>query len=303
MLREVLEGLRPGPGAVVVDCTFGRGGHALALLRRVQPGGRVIGLDRDPEAVAAGSRLALAHQGLQVVHAPFGALAAVVQEQGVLGQVNAVLIDLGVSSPQLDAPERGFSIRHDGPLDMRMDPGHGESAAQWLAAVDERDLARVLRTLGEERAAPRIARAIVRARAKGAIGTTRQLAEVVAAAVPGGARRRHHPATRCFQAIRMHVNRELEELESALPQTLRVLAPGGRLAVISFHSLEDRIVKRFMRDPLGRGPQPRHLPVPARLDAPPLRPVAGLQRPGDEEVQVNVRARSARLRVAERCAP
>jgi 16S rRNA (cytosine1402-N4)-methyltransferase len=283
---------------VYVDCTFGRGGHSGALLERVGPGGRVIGLDRDPEAAAAARRWAQADPRLIARTAAFSALAVEAEALGVAGAVDGVLFDLGVSSPQLDTPERGFSFLRDGPLDMRMDPTVGPSAAEWINAATQAEIARVLRDYGEEPGAGRIAAAIVRARP---ISTTRELAEAIERALPRSGRDRH-PATLTFQAIRIFLNRELEELESALPQSLEVLRPGGRLAVISFHSLEDRRVKRFIRDQTRGDPFPRDLPVAASALRPRLRPVGRAVHAGAAEVEANPRARSAVLRVAEKIA-
>lgn len=284
---------------VLVDGTFGRGGHARVLLERIGETGRVIAIDRDPEAVAAGRALAERDPRLSIRHAGFGSLAEVVGGLGLLGQVDGVLLDLGVSSPQFDTAERGFSFRLDGELDMRMDPGQGESAAEWLSRASHGEIAGVLRRLGEERYAGRIASAILRERARRPIRTTGQLAALIEAARPGHERGRH-PATRSFQAIRIYINRELEELEQALARMIEVLAPGGRMAVISFHSLEDRRVKRFIRDQARGDEYPPGLPVRAADIRPWLRPVGRPVRPGEAEVQENPRARSAVLRVAER---
>jgi len=303
MLDEVVEAVAPRPGGRYVDCTFGRGGHTRAVPDRIGPAGRVLVMDRDPQAVAVARRLARSDPRLSVHHARFGDVGAIVSAAGLAGRVDAVLMDLGVSSPQLDRPERGFSFLNDGPLDMRMDPGAGASAAEWLASASEREIGRVLRELGEERAARRIARAVVAERNRGApIATTRRLAAIVARAVRGGGvRARVHPATRTFQAIRLHVNDELGELERALAATPHLLAPGGRLVVLSFHSLEDRIVKRFMRGDGTASEHPRRLPIP---DAPrPARvmpPLMRARRPCESEIAANPRARSAVLRVAER---
>lgn len=256
----------------------------------------MIGLDRDPEAVAAARRWAETDPRLVVRAAPFSALAREAADLGVAGKVDGVLFDLGVSSPQLDAPERGFSFLREGPLDMRMDPGAGPSAGEWLDTADEAEIVSVLRSYGEEPQARRIAAAIVRARP---IATTRELAAVIEQAVPRRARD-HHPATLTFQAIRIFINRELEELDSVLPQCLDVLRPGGRLAVISFHSLEDRRVKRFIRDEARGDPYPRDLPVAAAALHPRLHPVGRAVRATEEEVRENPRARSAVLRVAEK---
>ena len=303
MLDEVLEAVAPRPGGRYVDCTFGRGGHTRAVLDRIGPAGRVLAMDRDPQAVAVARGLARSDRRLSVHHARFGEVGAIVSAAGLAGRIDAVLMDLGVSSPQLDRPERGFSFLHDGPLDMRMDPGAGTSAAEWLASASEREIGRVLREFGEERAARRIARAVVVERNRGApIATTRRLAAIVARAVRGGGgRARVHPATRTFQAIRLHVNDELGELERALAATPHLLAPGGRLVVLSFHSLEDRIVKRFMRGDGTAPERPRRLPIPgASRSARVMSPLMRARRPGEGEVAANPRARSAVLRVAER---
>ena len=291
LVEAVLEGLAPGRAACVVDCTFGRGGHTGAVLSRMGPTGRVVALDRDPDAVRAGRRL---HDPrLEVVHSRFDALRSICEERDLAGRIDGVLFDLGVSSAQIEDPARGFSIRAKGPLDMRMDPGEGEPLGAWLARVPERELAGVIARFGEERHARRIAGAIVRARP---LETTTDLA----AAVERTALARDaaiHPATRTFQALRIHVNREIECLEAALPAAVDVLRPGGRLAVISFHSLEDRVAKRFLRTQSREAPGPRGLPPLCR---PRLRIVANRVRPSPEEVAVNPRARSAVLRVAER---
>ena len=303
MLDEVVEAVAPRPGGRYVDCTFGRGGHTRAVLERIGSAGRVLAMDRDPQAVAAARELARSDSRLSVHHARFGELGEIVSAAGLAGSVDAVLMDLGVSSPQLDQPERGFSFLNDGPLDMRMDTGAGMSAAEWLSSASEQEIGRVLRELGEERAARRIARAVVAERRRGApIATTRRLAALVASVVRGGgARSRVHPATRTFQAIRVHVNDELGELERGLAATPDVLAPGGRLVVLSFHSLEDRIVKRFMRGDGAVSAHPRRLPVvhasrPARA----MTPLMRARRPSAGEVAANPRARSAVLRLAER---
>ena len=303
MLEEVVDALAPRSGGRYVDCTFGRGGHARALLDRIGPAGRILAIDRDPQAVAAARELAGSDPRISIRHARFGDIGTVVDAADLRGRIDAVLMDLGVSSPQIDEPGRGFSLLSDGPLDMRMDPATGASAAEWLARASEREIARVLRELGEERAARRVARAIVRERTRGVpIASTGRLAAVVAGAVRGGgARSRAHPATRTFQAIRMHVNDELGELGRGLAQVPHLLVPGGRLVVLSFHSLEDRVVKRFMRDRGGASVHPRHLPI---LDAPPtggaMTPIGRARRPHEDEIAGNPRARSAVLRVAER---
>lgn len=284
---------------VYVDGTFGRGGHARALLARLGPEGRLIAVDRDPEACAAGQKLAATDRRLSVLHARFSQLAHVVADLGLLGRINGLLLDLGVSSPQLERLERGFSFSADGPLDMRMDPSAGESAAQWLARAQEAEIARVLRTYGEERFAKRIARAICIGRASRPIETTAQLAALCERTVPTREPGKH-PATRTFQALRIQINDELDELRNLLDRVCDLLATGGRLVVISFHSLEDRIVKRFIRDE-SRGPRvPKRLPLTDDRIQRRLRPVDGAVRPSEEEVRANPRARSAVLRAAER---
>ena len=298
---EVLAGLAIRPDGRYCDGTFGRGGHTAAILAALGPAGRVVAIDRDPEAVREGQRRFAGESRLTLVRGSFGPLEERVRAAGLAGELDGVLLDLGVSSPQLDEARRGFSFMQDGPLDMRMDNEAGQSATQWLAKAGERDIATVLRELGEERFARRIARAIVAARATAPIERTGQLAAVVAAAVPTREPGKH-PATRTFQAIRIHVNRELEQLESALPQAVRLLAPGGRLCVISFHSLEDRIVKRFIRREEQGDPVYAGLPDVPPHARPRLRRVGAKVVPGEAELAANPRARSAVLRVAERLA-
>lgn len=301
LLEEVLDALQIKQDGLYVDGTFGRGGHAAALLERLQSEGRVLAFDKDPAALAFAASRFNKEPRLIMRRGSFGDLRAVVTELGWQGKVDGILLDLGVSSPQLDDAGRGFSFLNDGPLDMRMDPDSGTSAADWLAGASVEEIADVLWRYGEERHSRRIARAIVARRDAVPLRTTRQLAELIASAVPGREGRKH-PATRSFQAIRIFINRELQDLESVLPQAVDVLAPGGRLAVISFHSLEDRIVKRFIRDQQ-RGPQlPPDLPVVPEAYVPRLRAVGKAVRPGEQEVRINPRARSAVLRVAERVA-
>jgi 16S rRNA (cytosine1402-N4)-methyltransferase len=299
LLGEVLEALAVRPDGFYVDATFGRGGHSRAVLERLGERGTLLAIDRDPQAVAAAREQLGADPRAQIVHAPFSSLSEVLAGTG--READGILLDLGVSSPQLDDAARGFSFLRDGPLDMRMDPGCGESAAQWLAQAGEREIAMVIARLGEDRYARRIARAIVAARAEAPIDTTGRLADVVSRAVPTREPGKH-PATRTFQALRIHVNRELEELEQVLPQAVGSLAPGGRLAVISFHSLEDRMVKRFLRRAAQDDPAWAGLPaVPAHARAT-LRLVGRAVFPSEEEVAANPRARSAVLRTAERVA-
>lgn len=297
LLQEAVDALQIRENGIYVDGTFGRGGHSRHILQRLGPEGRLIALDKDPVAVASAREIKDAR--FAIVHSAFTNLSEVLHGLGI-GKVDGVLLDLGVSSPQLDDAGRGFSFRFDAPLDMRMDTSRGKTAAEWLAAVDEDELGEVIRDYGEERFAKQIARKIVAARKEQSINTTRQLSEIVAGAVrtrePG-----QHPATRTFQAIRIHLNRELEELEHILPQCVDALKEEGRLAVISFHSLEDRMVKRFMRDMAQGDKFPRNLPVRA-IDVPQgkMRLIGRAVRASPEEVENNPRARSAVLRVAER---
>lgn len=297
LLEEAVAALSVREDGIYVDATFGRGGHSRAILARLGPGGRVFAFDRDPLAVRAGG--AINDPRFRIVHAPFSALTSSLAGQGI-DHVHGVLLDLGVSSPQLDEGSRGMSFRVDAPLDMRMDTSRGVTAAQWLAEATVGRITEVLRDYGEERFAHAIAKAVVAARAGQPVATTGQLAAIVEKAVrtrePG-----QHPATRTFQALRILVNQELEELSLVLPQCVDRLSPGGRLVVISFHSLEDRIVKRFMRDH-ARPPQlPSRLPLRAdQLPRPQLAVVGKPCRPSPAEVACNPRARSAVMRVAER---
>jgi 16S rRNA (cytosine1402-N4)-methyltransferase len=301
LLDEVLAGLAVKADGRYCDATFGRGGHAAAILAQLGPAGRLCAIDRDPEAIAAGRERFAAEPRLTLVRGSFGQLEERVRAAGWEGGLQGVLLDLGVSSPQLDEARRGFSFMQDGPLDMRMDNESGLSAAQWLGRAGEREIADVLFKLGEEKFSRRIARAIVAARAATPIVTTRQLADIVAGAVPTREPGKH-PATRTFQAVRIHVNRELEEAEAALPQAVNLLAPGGRLCVISFHSLEDRLVKRFMRREAQGDPLYAELPDVPPHARPRLKLIGGAVMPGEAEIAGNPRARSAVLRVAERVA-
>lgn len=300
LLQEVLEALQVQENGIYVDCTFGRGGHAGAILQRLGAEGRLFALDKDPVAVAEARKRFGADGRFAIEQGSFTQLESRLNERGWTGRVDGILLDLGVSSPQLDDAGRGFSFLHDGPLDMRMDPEAGESAADWLARAGEGEIARVLKEYGEERYAKRIARAIVRSReADGPIRTTGRLAEVVAAANPRWEPNKH-PATRSFQAIRIHINRELEELAAVLEQAVAQLAPGGRLAVISFHSLEDRMVKRFIRRQERHDELPPDLPVRHSELKPRLRAVGKAITAAEAELRHNPRARSAVLRVAEK---
>ncbi|MDT8409480.1 MAG: 16S rRNA (cytosine(1402)-N(4))-methyltransferase RsmH [Wenzhouxiangellaceae bacterium] len=286
---------------IYVDATFGRGGHSRLILERLGPQGRLIAMDIDPTAIAEGRRLFENDPRLALIHSNFSEIDVVVREQVPEGRVDGILMDLGVSSPQLDTPGRGFSFRHEGPLDMRLNAEAGESAAQWLAHVDEAELVRVLKQYGEERFARRIARAVIEQREIEPIRTTSQLSEIVEKAIPAAARRadRIHPATRTFQAVRIAINAELEVLPVALAAAIEVLADHGRLVVISFHSLEDRLVKQAIRTASSPPQASRRLPV-APAFKPRLKPVGKLVRPASAEARENPRARSARMRVAER---
>ena len=294
LLQEAVDACCQDLSGRYVDATYGRGGHSAAILARLSPDGRLLAIDRDPEAVAAPL---VGDSRFHLVHGAFGDLASHVQAHWGVGRLSGVLFDLGVSSPHLDCPERGFSFQHDGPLDMRMDPTTGVSAAQWLAEVDEAELARVLWEYGEERHSRRIARALIAARAERPLNTTAQLAEQVTRAHPRWPRKRH-PATQTFQAIRMHINDELGQLRLGLEQAEALLAPGGHLVVISFHSLEDRLVKQFMRAHSEPARGPRGLPPPPGAPEPTLQVVQRASRPSAAEVEANPRARSAVMRVA-----
>jgi len=297
LAQEAIEALNIRSDGTYVDCTYGRGGHSRLILEKLGAGGRLIALDRDPEAVQAAA--ALRDPRFLIVRSPFSRVRDVLQELGVAG-VDGMLLDIGVSSPQIDDGRRGFSFRSDAPLDMRMDPDQGQSAAEWLATAEESEIREVIRNHGEERFAKQIAAAIVAARTRGPVDTTRKLAALVADAVPTR-EPRQDPATRTFQALRIHVNQELEELSVVLPQCVALLGAGGRLVVISFHSLEDRIVKRFMRAQSQADALPARLPVRARdLPQPRMRLVGRAVRASDRETAANPRARSAVMRVAER---
>jgi len=295
LLEEAIAALMVSVDGTYVDGTFGRGGHATRILESLSPRGSLLALDQDPEAAAVAELICANDSRMRFRSTNFRALA----DCAAPGSVQGVLLDLGVSSPQLDNPARGFSFSHDGPLDMRMDPEGGQSAADWLANVKEAELARVLKELGEERFARRIARAIVNARREGPIQRTAHLAEIISAANPKWEPNKH-PATRSFQAIRLHINSELESLQDALSAALSVLAKGGRLVVISFHSLEDRIVKRFIRN-ASRGRQlPPGVPISFEEQQVSLKPIGKAVMPSPTEVAANPRARSAVMRIAER---
>ena len=299
LLAEVLTGLSIKPDGIYVDGTFGRGGHAGAILAVLGPEGRLLAMDRDPEAIRSAEQQFGDDPRFEIEQGAFTMLSNMIAQRRLQGRVNGLLLDLGVSSPQLDDASRGFSFSEDGPLDMRMDPASGTSAAKWLETASESEISRVLKTYGEERFSRRIARSIVATRHEAPLQTTRQLAELVAAAVPVREKNKH-PATRSFQAIRIFINSELDEITAVLDQVIEVLAPQGRLAVISFHSLEDRIVKRFIRDEYRGEQAPPELPLAGMDYVPRLKPLGKAIRASEAEVHDNPRARSAVLRVAER---
>jgi 16S rRNA (cytosine1402-N4)-methyltransferase len=297
--EEAVDALQVRPDGNYVDATYGRGGHSKKILEQLNQNGQLLILDRDPVAIAA-ARQDLGNDTRVIIRkGPFSMLEQVILEKGLEGKIDGILFDLGVSSPQLDSAERGFSFQSAGPLDMRMDTENGQTAAQWLADVDEKTLVRVLKVYGEERFARRIARAILAWRVNTPIDTTEQLAKLISDAVPTREPGKH-PATRSFQAIRIFINDELGEIERTLPQTVRLLAPHGRLVVISFHSLEDRIVKNFMREASRGDPFPIDLPVTHDRIKPLMKTVGKKIKPSAAEVEINPRSRSAVLRVAER---
>ena len=295
LYAQVLDGLRVIENGTYLDGTFGRGGHSRGVLDQLGPEGRLLVMDKDPEAIAVAER-DFAPDGRVAIFR--GSFAQMAQWPATAGGVDGILLDLGVSSPQLDVAERGFSFGKDGPLDMRMDPDSGESAAQWLARASDAEIADVLWTYGEERASRKIARAIVAQREKTPITRTAQLAELINQVVPRG-KDKSNPATRSFQAIRIHINRELADLEEALDAAVSVLKPGGRLAIISFHSLEDRIVKQYFNKLAKAPPGNRRMPVEASFE-PTLELIGGAIKADEAELAMNPRSRSAVLRVAQK---
>ena len=301
LLDEAVEALLVDPSGLYVDGTFGRGGHSAELLSRLSDDGQVIAIDKDPQAISAGQKRFEQDQRLTMIHGSFADLAEIVEQSGKHGTISGVLLDLGVSSPQLDQPQRGFSFLKDGPLDMRMDTTQGISAAEWIAAADEAEIARVIKEYGEERYARRMAAAVVRARNEKPITRTLELAQILSAAHPAWERGKH-PATKAFQAIRIFINRELADLEALLAQIIDCLKIGGRLVIISFHSLEDRRVKRFIRDQEQGIKLPKNLPIRDVERGVRLIKVGKPIKPANSEINSNPRARSAVMRVAEKVA-
>ncbi|MEE8482878.1 MAG: 16S rRNA (cytosine(1402)-N(4))-methyltransferase RsmH [Acidiferrobacterales bacterium] len=295
LLKQAVDALQIRPTGFYVDATFGRGGHAQEILNRLGPRGRLLAIDRDPQAVAEAKQKFADEKRLEIRRGQFSMLGQTIQELGKSGEVDGVLFDLGVSSPQLDDASRGFSFRYKGPLDMRMDPDRGESAADWLNRAEESDISRVIKEFGEERFARRIARLIVESRP---LETTDQLAAICAQSVRTREKGKN-PATRTFQAIRIYINQELDEIATVLPQAVELLCPGGRFAVISFHSLEDRIVKRFMQKAARGDDYPPDLPITQDMLKPRIRLIGKAIKADEDEVDRNPRARSAVLRVAE----
>ena len=301
LLQEAVEALVTDPDGFYVDGTFGRGGHTAELLARLSGRGRVLAIDKDPQAIASGEERFAQDDRLGFFHGSFAELQSVAAQMEKAGEISGVLLDLGVSSPQLDQADRGFSFMRDGPLDMRMDTSRGLSAAEWIASADEQEIARVIKEYGEERFARRMASAVIRERAIKPITGTVQLAKILAAAHPAWERGRH-PATKAFQGIRIFINRELDDLEDLLAQVIDTLKVGGRLVIISFHSLEDRRVKRFIRDQEQGIKLPKNLPVRDVDRGVRLVKVGKAIKPAVSEVDGNVRSRSAVMRIAERVA-
>jgi len=300
LLDEAVEWLLQDPSGRYMDGTFGRGGHSGLILKGLAEQGQLQAFDKDPEAIAVAQAMIADDARLQIAQTSFADMQRIAEQRQWRGQVDGVLLDLGVSSPQLDDPERGFSFMNDGPLDMRMNPDQGESAAEWLARADADEIADAMYHYGEERFSRRMARAIVETRTKTPITRTKQLAEIIAAANPKWEKGKN-PATRAFQGIRIHINRELADLEDGLEAALEALRPGGRLVVISFHSLEDRIVKRFMRKQAkGDTHLPPGLPVTEDMLKRRLKLIGKARKPTKHEVEINPRARSAVMRVAEK---
>ena len=300
LLQECLDGLAIKPDGIYIDATFGRGGHSGEILKQLGSNGRLIAFDRDPQAIEAAARFA-EDSRFEIVHSAFGDMADVIEQMGLTQQIDGVLMDLGVSSPQLDDAERGFSFLRDGPLDMRMDTSRGMSAADWLNSADEQDITQVIKEFGEEKFGKRIAHAIVNYRKEQPLSRTSELVTIIDQAMPVKDKFKH-PATRTFQGIRIYINAELEQLRVGLKAATNVLRSGGRMAIISFHSLEDPLVKRFMKEQSKGKSFPPGLPVTqAEIDADKVLILIGRAiKPGDQELKHNVRSRSAVLRVAEK---
>ncbi|AOE50473.1 16S rRNA (cytosine(1402)-N(4))-methyltransferase RsmH [Kangiella sediminilitoris] len=301
LLDEAVEALVINPDGIYIDCTFGRGGHSRAVLSALSENGRLMAFDKDPQAIEKGQALEREDSRFEIIHGSFSLLEQEVKEHGLFGQIDGVLMDLGVSSPQLDQAERGFSFMQDGPLDMRMDTSSGQTAEGWIANTEEEDMVWAFKTYGEERYAKRIARAIIEKRQKAPITRTLQLAEIIKEAHPRWEKHKH-PATRCFQAIRIAVNSELDDLAKTLEQSLECLKVGGRIVAISFHSLEDRMVKRFIQKQERGQDFPPGLPVTEDMIKRRMKKVGKFTRAGDEELARNNRARSAVMRIAEKIA-
>ena len=301
LLDEAVEALVINPDGTYIDCTFGRGGHSRAVLSVLSENGRLLAFDKDPQAILVGQSLEQEDSRFEIIHESFSLLEQKVSEKSLVGEIDGVLMDLGVSSPQLDQAERGFSFMQDGPLDMRMDTTRGQTAEQWVAETKEDDMVWAFKAFGEERYAKRIARAIIEKRQKASINRTLQLAEIIKEAHPRWEKHKH-PATRCFQAIRIAVNSELDDLQKTLEQSLECLKVGGRIVAISFHSLEDRMVKRFIQKQEKGQDFPPGLPVTEDMINRRMKKVGKFTKAGDEELERNNRARSAVMRVAEKLA-
>lgn len=299
LLDEAVEALVINPDGIYIDCTFGRGGHSRAVLSMLSDKGRLMAFDKDPQAIKEGQALEQEDSRFEIIHESFSLLEQKVSDKELVGDIDGIMMDLGVSSPQLDQAERGFSFMQDGPLDMRMDTTRGQTAEEWIAQTDEEDMVWAFKTFGEERYAKRIARAIIEKRQKASISRTLELAAIIKEAHPRWERHKH-PATRCFQAIRIAVNRELDDLKDTLEQSLNCLKVGGRLVAISFHSLEDRMVKRFIQKQEKGQDFPPGLPVTEDMINRRMKKVGKFTKAGDQELERNNRARSAVMRVAEK---
>ncbi len=299
LLKEAVDALALKPGGIYADGTFGRGGHSQAILKALGKDGRLYVFDKDPEAVEVAESLAQKDERIHVSHGSFAEMKKVFEKEGLLEKVDGVLLDLGLSSPQLDVSERGFSFMNKGPLDMRMNNVSGQSAAEWIKVVEEEDLAWVIKTYGEERFSKRIARAIIKARDEGELQDTKTFADIVSKAIPQWEKHKH-PATRTFQAVRIFINRELDDLGALLDQILDVLSAGGRLVVISFHSLEDRMVKQWMKKMAKGDELPSYIPVKGEDLNIRINIIGKAVKAQPEEISGNPRARSAIMRVAEK---